>query len=170
MYCKYMEKILLHLYSSVQHKPGLNSSSKLNFRNDAFQPCELQEVQPTCCIFCDKGELYALYTADQRLFLLVQKVGFTSQEASAFLFPKCPLGLCSDRKASPGLPVPLSHDPRICVCYFLAVTSCWVSFSSFVKAGNTEGVPWRLRAACAVAWPLRHPTWPSAKGTGQPCE
>lgn len=96
-------------------------------------------MQPTCCIFCYKGELYALYTADQRLFLLVQKVGFTSQEASAFLFPKCSLGLCSDGRASPGLPVSLSHGPRICVCYFLAVTSCWVSFSSFVKAGNTEG-------------------------------
>lgn len=69
-------------------------------------------------------------------------------------------------KALPILPVPLSHGPRICVLYFLAVTSCWVFCASFVKAGNTEEVPWRLRAAFPVAQPLFHPTWPSTKGTG----
>lgn len=45
--------------------------------------------------------------ADQRLFISVQKVGFISQEAPAFLFLQCSLGLCSEWKGLPCAAPPL---------------------------------------------------------------
>lgn len=130
----------------------------MNFRNNEFQPCALWEVQPTCWVLCSKGECYALCMADQRLFISVQKVGFTSQEAPVFLSLQCSLGLCSEWK---GLPC-AAPSPFPTALESVSVTS-WqssaagFSFESFLKAGNTEEVPWRLKAACAVAWPLLHP-------------
>lgn len=76
-------------------KARLNSSSKLNFRNDGWQPCELCEVQPVCCVLCYQGERYAQDMEDQRLFLLLQKVGFTSQEGFAVLSPPVLRSMCS---------------------------------------------------------------------------
>lgn len=73
---------------NVQQKSGLNSSSKFNFRNDGFQPCELKEVQPICCIFCYQGEPYAFCcVVDQSLFLLMPHVSLTLQADFALLCP-----------------------------------------------------------------------------------
>ena len=110
------------------------------------------------CVFCYKEELYALYMKDQSLFLWVQKVGFTSQEAFAILFPKFSLGLCPEWKGLPWPPWPLSHDAKTCVLYFLAVTSCcflWVCCEGGKHRGGASETEGSLPRGMASAPP--HP-------------